>query len=138
MGIWQRTAVAVLTLVCVPQFCGAQSVCLPAPRLLTTMPMGGKVGTEVEITITGENLDDAVEMVFSDARLTAKPKLNAAGIPEPNKYVVAITPDCPAGVYETRVMTRLGISSSRIFSVGALTEVVRQSPNTTLATAMPI
>ena len=37
----------------------AQSVGLPAPRLLTTTPMGGKAGSQIDITITGENIDDA-------------------------------------------------------------------------------
>ena len=57
----------------------AQSVCLPAPRLLTTMPMGGQAGSQVEVSITGQDLDDARELVFSDARLSATPKLNDAG-----------------------------------------------------------
>lgn len=116
----------------------AQSVCLPAPRLLTTMPMGGKVGTQVEVTISGENLDDADVLTFSDPRITATRKLNAAGQPEPNRYVVSIAADCPPGLHETRLMTRLGISSSRAFSVGNLEEVVQKSPNTTLATAMEL
>ncbi|MCC7419685.1 MAG: serine protease [Planctomycetaceae bacterium] len=116
----------------------AQSVCLPAPRLLTTMPMGGKAGTQVEITITGEHLDDASDLRFSDPRLTATPKLDAAGKPVPNTYVVSIAADCPAGLYEARLMTRLGVSSSRVFCVGDLDELVRTKPNTTLATAMEV
>lgn len=116
----------------------AQSVCLPAPRLLTTMPMGGKVGTSVEIAITGDSLEDAESLTFSDPRLTAAPKLDAAGKPEANKYVVTIAADCPPGVYEARVMTRLGISSPRVFSVGTLSEVVRTSANTSLATALAL
>ena len=116
----------------------AQSVCLPAPRLLTTMPMGGKAGTQFEITISGENLDELGELAFSDRRITAAQKLDAAGQPEPNKYVITIPADCPVGLYEARAMTRLGISSSRVFSVGSLTENVRTKPNTTLATAMEI
>lgn len=116
----------------------AQSVCLPAPRLLTTMPMGGKVGTQFEITISGEHLDELGELAFSDRRITAVQKLDAAGQPEANKYVITIPADCPVGLYEARVMTRLGISSSRVFSVGSLAENVRAKPNTTLATAMEI
>lgn len=115
-----------------------QSVCLPAPRLLTTMPMGGQAGKQVEITITGENLDEAAELTFSDPRLSATAKLDANGKPEPNKYLVTIAADCPVGIYETRVMTRLGLSSARIFSVGALPELVRTQPNTTLETALEI
>lgn len=116
----------------------AQSVCLPAPRLFTTMPMGGKAGTQVEITISGEHLDDASDLSFSDRRITATRKLNGAGQPEPNKYVVGIAADCPVGVYEARVMTRLGMSSSRVFSVGTLTEVMETKPNTSLANAIEL
>ncbi|HIE96983.1 MAG TPA: hypothetical protein EYQ63_08195, partial [Fuerstia sp.] len=49
----------------------AQSVCLPAPRLMTTLPMGGQVGTSVEITITGQNFEDADELSFSHPGITA-------------------------------------------------------------------
>ncbi|MBI1348239.1 serine protease [bacterium] len=116
----------------------AQSVCLPAPRLLTTMPMGGQVGTEVEVTITGDQFDDVTDLVFSDTRISAKPVQDDKGQPIPLKYRVTIAAECPSGVYEARVMTRLGLSSSRIFSVGTLQEVVRTQPNTTLATALDV
>lgn len=113
----------------------AQTVCLPLPRLLTTMPMGGTVGSSVEITITGENIDNVTELSFSDPRITAVPKRDAAGQLESSKFVVSIASDCPEGLYEARVSTRLGISSSRAFSVGSLPEVTQTSPNTSLATA---
>lgn len=117
----------------------AQSVGLPAPRLLTTLPMGGKIGTTFEVTISGEHLDDASDLIFSDPRITAKPKLDPSGKPVVNHYMVTVTPDCPIGLYEARVMTRLGISSSRIFSVGKLSEVVQASkPNRTLANAQEL
>ena len=116
----------------------AQSVGLPAPRLLTTTPMGAKVGAQVEVTISGESIEDADELTFSDKRITATRSLNAAGQPEANKYVVTVAADCPVGIHEARVMTRLGISSSRAFSVGTLDEVTRTVPNTTLATAMEL
>lgn len=116
----------------------AQSVGLPAPRLLTTTPMGAKVGSQVEVTIGGEHIDDADEMTFSDRRITAARKLNAAGQPEANKYVVTIAADCPVGIHEARVMTRLGISSSRAFCIGTLDEAVQTKANTTLATAMEL
>src|SRR5262245_35560080 len=106
----------------------AQSVGLPAPRLLTVIPMGGKVGTEFEVTITGEHLDEAGDLIFSDRRITAKCKLDTAGKPTEGRYVVAIASGCPVGLYEARVMTRLGISSSRIFAVGTLNEVVPTKP----------
>jgi hypothetical protein len=117
---------------------GAQSVGLPAPRLLTVVPMGGKIGTEFEVAISGEHLDEAEDLIFSDSRITAKRKLDASGAPIANRYGVAIARDCPAGLYEARVMTRLGISASRIFSVGTLTELVPTKPSRTLASAQEL
>lgn len=115
-----------------------QSVGLPAPRLLTTMPMGGQAGTDVDIKITGEHLDGTGDLHFSDPRLTARPKLDAAGKPVADTYTVHIPKDCPKGLYEARVTTRLGVSSSRIFSVGHLGEVVQKKPNQTVANAQEL
>ena len=128
--------VALVATVSVPAF--AQSVCLPAPRLLTTVPMGGRAGTQVEVVISGEHLDGAAELVFSSPHLKGTPKVDEAGKPVPNRYLIDIAEDCPVGVYEARLMTRLGLSSSRIFSVGTLPEVTRQSPNTSLESAMTL
>ena len=38
---------------------------LPAPRLLTVMPSGGKIGTSVEVTFTGTDLEDPEHLLFS-------------------------------------------------------------------------
>ena len=116
----------------------AQVVCLPLPRVLTTMPMGGKVGTEFEITVTGENIDDGGELLFSHPGLTATAQTSADGKVSQGKYIVRIASDCPPGLYECRMMTRLGISSARIFSVGNLDEVQQVAGNTSLANAMPL
>jgi len=116
----------------------AQSVCLPLPRLLTTMPMGGRAGTEVDITVTGENIEDAVELHFTHPGLSATRVLDAQGQPVPHQFRVKIAADCPLGIHEARLMTRLGISSSRVFSVDSLPEVAQTAANTTLATAMPL
>lgn len=116
----------------------AQSVGLPAPRLLTAMPMGGKVGSEVEVKISGENLDGASDLVFSDARISAKPKLDSDGKPIADTYLVSIAKNCPTGLFEARILTRLGVSSARVFAVGLLDEVSETKPNTTLQTALEI
>lgn len=116
----------------------AQSVCLPAPRLLTTMPMGGQIGSTVEVVITAENGEGIDELRFSDPGLTAKPKLGNDGLPVANRFVVAIADNCPPGIHDARIMTRLGVSSSRAFNVSALPEVVCVDKNTTVEAAMPL
>src|SRR5437868_2148401 len=79
----------------VPAF--SQQVTLPLPHLLTMMPMGGQAGTTVEVTITGENIEDAGELVFSTPKITAKAVLGAE-----NKFSVNIAADAPIGVYDAR------------------------------------
>jgi hypothetical protein len=116
----------------------AQEVCLPAPRLLTMSPMGGQAGTSFEVTITGENIDGANELLFSHPKITAKPKVSDAGKAEANTFVVTIAADAPQGVHDARVLSRLGISSSRAFSVSGLPEVTRVKPNTSLETALEL
>lgn len=111
----------------------AQQVTLPLPRLLTIMPMGGQAGQSVEVTITGENIEEVTELAFSTPKITAKPI--SASV---NKFTVSIAADAPLGVFDARVISRLGVSSARAFSVGRLPEVLRTKTNNTLETAMPL
>ena len=116
----------------------AQDVCLPAPRLLTIWPMGGQAGTSFEVTITGENIDLTSELLFSHPKITAKAKVSAAGKAEADTFVVTIAADAPPSVHDSWVVSRLGISSARAFSVGGLPEVTRVKPNTSLETALEL
>lgn len=116
----------------------AQSVGLPTPRLLTLMPMGGQAGTTVDVKVGGEQLEGATSLEFSHPNIVATPKLDAEGKPVPLEYSVAIAADVPVGVYEARTLTPLGLSSSRIFSVGDLPETTQSQPATTLETATPL
>jgi hypothetical protein len=111
----------------------AQQVTLPLPRLLTIMPMGGQAGQNVEVTITGENIEEVTELTFSTPKITAKPVAGAV-----NKFTVSIAADAEVGVYDARVMSRLGVSSVRAFSVNKLPELVRTKANNTLETALPL
>lgn len=116
----------------------AQQVCLPAPRLLTMMPMGGQTGTTVEVTITGESLEDITALTFSNPKITAKAVVGADGKTVDNKFAVTIAADAPTGVVDARVMSRLGVSSARAFSVGKLPEIVRTKANNTVETALAL
>lgn len=116
----------------------AQDVVLPAPRLLTILPMGGQIGTSFDATISGNYIEDAYALLFSQSGVVAKPKLGTDGKPVLNKFTVSISPETPVGIYEARVASRLGVSSSRAFSVGKVPEITRDKPNTTLATALEL
>lgn len=116
----------------------AQSVGLPAPRLLTVTPPGGQAGTTVPVTLTGDHLDDVEDLFFSHPGLTATPQRDDEGRPVPGSWTLSIASDCPPGIHEARVMTRLGVSSARIVTVGTRPEVVRAAANTTLDDAMEL
>ena len=116
----------------------AQSVCLPAPRLLTTMPMGGQAGTSFDVTISGQSLEGLEQLVFSNPGIVATPKLKDDGSVIANQFVVEIAEDCQPGVYDARAMAALGISSARAFSVGQLPEITQTEKCTTLETALEI
>jgi len=135
-GLAATLATAVLAVM--PVSAEAQLVCLPSPRLLTTMPMGGQAGTTVEVTISGEYFENVGELHFSHKGITAEKKRDEAGTPVPNRYVVSIANGCPVGIHEAYVMTRLGVSSARVFNVSSMNEVTRTVANTSLKTAMPL
>jgi hypothetical protein len=116
----------------------AQSVCLPLPRLLSISPMGGQVGTSFDATIAAEHMEDPGPLIFQHPGIQATAKVDAQGKPIPNQYSIAIAPDVPQGLYEARLLGRLGISSARIFSVGKLTELIQKPGNTNLVNAMPL
>ncbi|MCP4776480.1 MAG: hypothetical protein GY880_19845 [Planctomycetaceae bacterium] len=116
----------------------AQSVCLPSPRLLTTFPMGAQVGSEVEITVTGEYIEGAGDLRFSDPQIRAVKVVGPDGAETLGRYLVSIPKHVTPGLVEASVMTRLGLSSSRIFTVSGLREIAQTKGNQKLDTAMPI
>ncbi len=78
--------------------------------------MGGQIGSTFDVTISGDHLDEAGQLVFTHPGLKAQPKIDAAGKSVPNQYTIVVAPDCPQGIHEARVMSRLGVSSARVFS----------------------
>jgi hypothetical protein len=116
----------------------AQSVCLPAPRLLTMFPLGVQAGTSVEVAITGENLEELAGLFFSDPRIVAEPVLSDKQLPVANRYRITAPADFAPGLVEAFVVARLGVSSSRVFSIGSLTEVAQTTPSATIKDALAI
>lgn len=112
---------------------------LPVARLFTVFPSGGKAGAQVEVDLTGADLDEASQLHFSDPAITAKQKIGASnGLPEANKFVVSIATNASPGIYEARVAGRFGISNPRSFVVSELPEAIAPATNTSLANASPI
>ncbi len=102
---------------------------LPAVRLLTLFPPGGKQGSVVEVTLTGADLDDATHLHFSNAGITSTSKMGANGQPEAGKFIVNIGAAVPPSSYEARVVGRYGISNARTFAVSDQIEALEKSGN---------
>src|SRR5829696_3465309 len=88
----------------------------PATRLLTVSPAGGKSGTAVEVTVSGQEVLKAREMRFSHAGIEATSK-------DTNRFEVTIAKDVPPGIYDVRLVGKYGASNPRAFAVGVLKEI---------------
>jgi hypothetical protein len=117
--------------------CASALAELPQIRLLSAMPMGGRLGSEFELSIEGADLDDAHALHFSSAGITARPKMSGTNI-EANQFIVTISTNAPVGRCELRVSGRFGISNPRSFVVSDLKEVLEIEPNNTPEKAQKI
>lgn len=112
---------------------GAQGLAveLPVIRLDTVFPLGGKAGSDVEVAITGADLDEAKELHFSNPGITAEPK-------DKQHFVVKIAPNVRPGIYDVRVGGLLGISNPRAFVVGDLPETAKTKASATPEAAIEL
>lgn len=99
-----------------------------APVLTTIIPRGIHRGAETEVTLVGDNLADAVDIMFHDTgielvSITPQEDGKAA------KAVLRVAPDCPLGSHGLRVRTKTGISILKVLSIGALNEIQEVEPN---------
>lgn len=107
-----------------------------APVLNQVMPRGVQRGGDVQISLHGTNLEDAVGLLFHGTGVVLKELI----VENPQKLNATITvaPDCPLGTQSIRVYTRSGVTNPRLFSVGALVEVQEEEPNDDPAAAAAV
>lgn len=119
---------------------------LPAPRLLTVMPPGGKIGSSVEVTFTGTDLENPEQLLFSHPGIKAEPVAAAEPPPAPktepkrrrrggmgppvvSRFKVTLSANVPPGIHDVRFVNKWGISNPRAFVAGDLNEVLEKEPN---------
>lgn len=139
--LWRATCLSLAIVIAMSSTLLAQ---LPKPNLTSIFPPGGKQGTSVEVTLTGTDLDDITQLVFTHPGITATPKmsmpteLEPQAKPVPNVYTLQIAADVPPGIYEVRTFGRFGVSTSRRFVVSNLEEIVETAANQSAETAVVI
>ena len=135
----------IATLVAVNAFAVSSALAqLPEPHLNWVYPAGGKIGTEVEVTTGGVDLDESDKLIFSHPGITAKVKTTPPTLllkePQPvdGTFLVNIAADVPPGLYEVRTVGKFGASTPRAFAVGDLEEVTKVNGNDSLEKAQEI
>jgi hypothetical protein len=129
---------------------------LPQPQLMQVTPCGGRLGTTVEITVAGQDLDGTHALLFSPPGITAEPLGGAAPIPasprQPQRprrrpgarptsaarFRVTIPDGLAVGCYDVRVVSRHGVSNPRAFVVGDLVECAEKEPNNDVGQAQRV
>ncbi len=119
---------------------------LPAPRLMTITPTGGKIGSTVEVTFTGTDLEEPEQLLFSHPGIKAEPLAAPQPPPPPakpqnknpqpakskpviNRFKVTLAPNVPPGIHDVRFVNKWGVSNPRAFVAGDLNEVLEKEPN---------
>lgn len=115
---------------------------LPQPQLSTIFPPGAQAGSTVEVTISGTELEECQDLVFSHPGIACAQIPIAATEFKPashhaNRYKVTVAADVPPGHYEVSARTRLGLTPPQGFIISKLKEVVHAANNST-ETAMPL
>ena len=119
-------------------FLPALSAQLPQPRLWTIYPAGGQIGTEVEVGVSGADLDDPVALFPSNEKVVIEPKLDGDGNPVKHRFVIKLPEDLSPGRYEIWAQSRYGVSNSRLFAVGNRRQFVDRTPAHDRADAVPV
>ena len=125
------TRTGLLLLMAVPA-----AAALAAPGLDRIEPPAGKQGSEIEVRVSGTELDEPQEVFFEDGRIQVKQLAE-----ESDKVVTAtlvIPPDCPLGPHRMRVRTAEGLSELRMFHVHAEEQAQEKEPNNAPEAAAPI
>ncbi len=110
---------------------------MPAPRISAIFPMGGQLGTTVELTVSGTDVDTPTGLLFSAPDIQAvlisqpeqvvdpkaKDKPKKTGPVTSAKFKVTIPATIAPASYDCRLVNKFGISNPRAFVVGEKPEV---------------
>ncbi len=100
------------------------------PRVNIVIPRGGQRATSVEVTIRGQRLHDALEVVMLQPGIT----IDELTVHDQSRATASfhIADDCPTGPHALRIRAATGISNLMTFNVGDLPEVAEAEPNNAL------
>lgn len=80
------------------------------------------MGSSVEVTLSGSDLDDASQLIFSTPGFSAS-------LVKGTVFRVSIPKEIAAGPVDLRVAGKWGVSNPRVFMVDTFAETIEQEPN---------
>lgn len=102
---------------------------LPSPRIDRLTRCGTSVGSEVEVTVQGNDLEDLKQLLFDHPEIKAE-------LVKDKTFKVSVSKNVPVGTHELWAVGKYGVSNPRLFAVSSgLTEVVEKEPNDEPSTA---
>ncbi len=104
-------------------------------------PRGAQRGTDIVVTMTGSNLEDAEEVLIYDKGVEVVKFEHPADEKQKGKQVLVtlkLAPDCRLGTYRMRLRTRTGLSDLQNFYATPYPIVAEKEPNTDFATPQAI
>lgn len=107
-----------------------------APALNRIEPPAGRQGSEIEVTISGTELDEPRELFFEEERIVA----GSLAVVKENvvKATLSIPADCPLGPQRMRLRTADGLSELRMFHVHGSAQEAEKEPNNDATAAVAI
>ena len=112
---------------------------LPILRIANLFPPGGRAGSTVELTLTGQDLEGVTNLHFSNLGMHAVPKRDASSQEIiPNQFLLSIASNTVSGVQDVRAIGRFGISNPRAFAVGTMPEIVESATNRNIGSAQTV
>jgi len=117
---------------------------LAVPRLNSVYPPGISAGSDVDVEVAGQNIEEPKALFFSHPGITAvfvpyeppkdlpKDPPKDKKPPEPPKtakFKVSSAKDVPPGDYDVRFIGKFGISNPRVFVVSDFAEALEAEPN---------
>lgn len=130
-----RWFAAVAALVCTASLPAA------APRFTELLPRGVQRGSEVDVTLSGTNLEDAEELMLYDVGMQVISFSHSDRDDQKGRQIrvrLKIADDCPIGAQRMRVRTRTGLTEIQNLYVGALPVIEEKEPNTDFTQPQPI
>ena len=104
---------------------------LPTARLDALFPPGLQLGTETAVALTGQDLEDADHLLFSDPGLSATHQ-------EGLQFKITASAGLRPGLYEVRAAGRYGLSASRLLAIGTFPELTDAGPHDSPDQALPL